>query len=155
MASRDRDLPRGRSWPISEADVARAVAEAQLPGLSDIRHYVPYEPAWPNKVKLSQPDLPPGHVLRVNWEPNGIGMPAWEGGPEKVSVWIRDVPSGERAKIAAVIRNEALPELIGWLRAATSAPEGWRVLRHRHVWAWKDGRIQGEEIEPHVLRGRH
>lgn len=144
-----RDLPKGRSWPISRKKIEEAVTDAGLPELSWISQYVPYAPQYGmnRQQKISGGDLPEGWVLYVDWEPFSSTFPPWGGGSERVTLWMRDVASDERSDMAAAIQEHVLPELVTWLRAATSAPEGWKILRHRHAWAWIGGRFRGQDVE--------
>src|SRR5580704_6033421 len=143
------DLPAGRSWPLRKSEVESALAEAGLPEVSDVRQYVPFEPrSGPHRTPELVDRLPDGYVIHVDWEPTaGRGIAAWSDGPEVVTVWMRDVPSAQKPAITQSLKEQVLPELVTWLRAAQAAPEGWKILRHRHAWGWVDGTIHSREIE--------
>jgi len=122
-----RELPKGRSWALSKAELRAALADHGAPD--------------PSAVKTSN-WATNGRVLGVTWNPIlGPHSASWSGGPENVDVWIHDVASEERKAVQEAIFADALPELAGWLVSAASAPEGWKVLRHELEWSWVDGAI--------------
>jgi hypothetical protein len=65
----------------------------------------------------------------------------WAGGDEHVAVRIHDVPSDERAIVEHALLATALPDLVRWLREASTAREGWRMLRHSRTWRWLEGEL--------------
>jgi hypothetical protein len=126
------------------------VAGAGLPAVSRVYQYVPYASASePPRLK---DQLPEGHLLHVDWTPSTTRRGVLSGeDAERVVVWIRDVPSGERALIRTAMQNTALPGLVEWLREAHAAPEGWKILRHRHAWIWVEATFYDEELNFRVL----
>jgi hypothetical protein len=81
-------------------------------------------------------------VLVVTWGPEPSPyFDYWNAGEEDVQVSMPDVASEERAAIERQLCRVAVPELIEWLRFAGTAPDGWRLLRHRRSWCWRDGGI--------------
>jgi len=124
------------------------VAEAGLPALCAVRRYVPYGPNLRGHRRPRSMDrLPDGHILHIDWQPNADWAVPWGDTQAVVTVWMRDVPSAQRAEVSLGLQSMVLPELIEWLKHAQVAPEGWKVLRHGHAWAWVGGKFHGEEIE--------
>ena len=90
--------------------------------------------------------------MYVEWRPNPGWTRGWAAGPEDVSLWVRDVASDSRSELRKQLFEVGMPQLIEWLQRAATNGEGWRLLRHRHAWAWVDGRLTDDEIETHLLR---
>ncbi len=116
---------------MSRSTILAALDDAHVPHPSEISRITPYRPD--------------GTVMAVEWSPIAGWRPSWGGGSEHVWAYVCDVASDERAVIESAFRNSALPDLVNWLRFASTAPEGWRVLRHRRVWRWSDGALVADD----------
>ena len=86
-------------------------------------------PCVVSRADQAQYPLDDDRVLQVYWsETDALGGPPSDGAPQWVSVTIHHMPANQSAEIERAILDEALPNLVEWLRAAASAPEGWRVI---------------------------
>jgi hypothetical protein len=78
-----------------------------------------------------------GPVLVLIWAPKpNLRGPFWSAGDESVVVYLGLVPSAEGARAERGLLETAVPDLVAWLRTATTAPEGWRLLAHELRWEW-------------------
>jgi hypothetical protein len=146
-------LNRGRSWPLGRAEVRDFLSRHDAPALSSIKRDVPFEPENPSpRQRFRGGDLPLDWIMYVDWNPYPSWTRGWGVGPEEVSLSIRDVPSALRSDIRSQLLDAGLLEFVRWLHQASASAEGWRVLRHRHAWAWSNGELVGGEIESHRLR---
>ena len=136
MGSHRRRLPKGRSWPLRPSQIAEVLAELGAPQPTRI---------WKNAGPATTETV----ILRVLWwpEPNRY-FGSWAGGDEHVTVSFNSAPSEVRADVERAMLSEAIPALAEWLRRASAAPEGWRVLEHSHSWTWAAGRIisSGDDV---------
>ncbi len=96
--------------------------------------------------RAEQPQYPHDDdtVLQVHWsETNALGGPLSDGAAQFISVTINHVPVIHLAEIRRAMSEDGVPSLIGWLRDAERAPEGWRITGpHGRIWHWKhDGLV--------------
>jgi hypothetical protein len=96
--------------------------------------------------RAEQPQYPHDDdtVLQVHWsETNALGGPLSDGAAQFISVTIHHVPVIHLAEIRRAMSEDGVPSLIGWLRDAERAPEGWRITGpHGRAWHWKhDGLV--------------
>jgi hypothetical protein len=135
MGTHRRRLPQGRSWPLRPSQIVDVLAELEAP-----------QPTQITKSGTARTDTV---TLIVRWQPESWGpFASWEGGDEQVWVSFNSAPSDVRADVERAMLSEAIPALAEWLRRASTAPEGWRVLEHRHDWTWAAGRIisSGDDV---------
>jgi hypothetical protein len=130
-------LPSDRRWPLRPDDILAALNEAAVP-----------RPNVVSRAEQAQYPRDDDRVLQVHWsETNVFGGPPSDGAPQFVSVVIHHVPSAQCVEIKRCMLDEALPDLVGWLRDAASAPEGWRVTAlHSRVWRWRDRRLVIDDL---------
>jgi hypothetical protein len=151
MKAKRHQLPTDRRWPLSPRQVYDALDQAGAPHPSWIRRSRPYRPqhlSTRDRAGRRGAELVAASslILTVSWSPPGSWGVRWEGGPETVTVWIADIAAADRFSILEAALTTAVPQLAAWLRWASDAPEGWRILRHCRVWHWTGGRITSREI---------
>jgi hypothetical protein len=140
-----RELPKGRSWPLRQAQLLDALAGLGAPAPSAV-----VRSSWSKDAR----------VIGVSWNPlahrtaiySVFGDP-WAEGDENVVVWVHDVASPDRLAIEQAVLTVVVPALAQWLIQAASAPEGWRLLRHDLEWSWIDEAIV--LTKDHEGRGKH
>ncbi|MFJ5921391.1 hypothetical protein ACIQF6_02165 [Kitasatospora sp. NPDC092948] len=124
MPARNRQLPRGLSWPLTSTDIRSTLGAEDVPvGF--------WRAVREDGVLVSAEWLP---RLRGNYG-GGIHPGLWE--TFRVEVW--PLPSARRAAARQTLRAEVLPALVEWIAAARSAPEGWQVVGHSRSWRVADG----------------
>jgi hypothetical protein len=129
MGTHRRELPRGRSWPISVSQVEEALANLGAPLPSRIRRFVG---AAKGKTYFT-----------LSWNPQrSHWAKPWSAGDEYVSVTFTSVASDHRAEVRDIYVGTVLPDLAAWLCRASEAPEGWRILRHERHWNWSEGDLE-------------
>ncbi|MFF2819537.1 hypothetical protein ACFVT9_28955 [Kitasatospora cineracea] len=126
MPARNRRLPRHLSWPLTSTDICSALGETP----SDALRLSFFDHHWTD-----------GTVLQASWVPPigsnyGAGLPPdwWS----SVQITVGPVPSGERAAVRQILREQALPELRDWVDKARNGPEGWVLSRHSIAWQYAD-----------------
>jgi hypothetical protein len=135
MGSHRRRLPEGRSWPLRPSQIAEVLDEAGAPQPTRIGRY------GTARVKTV--------TLNLLWRPEPDWyFGSWQGGDEHVTVSFSSAPSDVRAEVEQSMLAEAIPALAEWLRRASTAPEGWRILEHFRSWTWTSGRIisSGDDV---------
>jgi len=130
MGTRRRRLPQGRSWPLRPAKLVEALTDLGAPEPSVI-----YKNLGDAKARTV--------YLAVHWNPRRSRWSApWGGGDEHVYVRISSAPSEVRSEVERDLFAGAVPELADWLRRASTAPEGWRILAHERIWTWAEGQVE-------------
>ena len=87
--------------------------------------------------------------LYVHWHPRrSRWSKPWGGGDESVDVVFTSAPSEVRSEVERALLTEAVPALADWLRRASTAPEGWRILKHHRRWTWADGQVEASGDDP-------
>ena len=121
---------------MRQSEVAELLAERGAPQPTSI-------------VRFVGTNTPRGH-LTVLWRPRAgrVLAQGWEGGDENVLVQFSSVPTSDRPRVEQAFRRDVIPELAEWLRRASDAPEGWRILSHKRSWTWDDGAISTSGDEP-------
>ncbi|SER00066.1 hypothetical protein SAMN04487983_101076 [Streptomyces sp. yr375] len=128
MSARERRLPRHRAWPLTTTDINECLGTA-MAHVRDLRFLTGHDSGT--------------IVLGAAWiapHPGNYG-----GGvhPDMVGVRIdvHPVAATERAATRAVLRAQALPQLLDWITQATTADETWRLTPHQHHWRLTDGHL--------------
>nr|WP_189786085.1 hypothetical protein [Streptomyces capitiformicae] len=126
MPSRNRRLPRHRSWPLTATDISEALDD-QMAHVSDVSFLTGHSEE--------------GYVLGIEWtaaQPFNYGRgihPDASG----FRIDVLPVPAADRADARTALRTYALPQLGEWINQALAAPETWRSSDHRRYWRLADG----------------
>jgi hypothetical protein len=125
MASRNRRLPRGQSWPLTLTDVVDGLGDA-------------YPLVKPPRFEAgSMTDV----VLVTSWVPD-LSFNYGSGGyhPETVGIHlsIHPVRSQDRLTARSLLRAHGLPQLREWLHQTTRATETWKTDQHYGYWRYVD-----------------
>jgi len=114
------------AWPLSAAEIRAAVGD-EAPGVRIAR-----------PVRRRALDA----VVRVTWvpEPDRLDL---DGDP--LLVVVSPIPVEGRAALRAVLRDEVLPDLGAWVRAALSADPQWKALRHVRRYVVHGHRVEIDE----------
>lgn len=122
MPARNRRLPRHLSWPLTASDVRAALGE---------------QAAGTVALHFDERPHEDGTLLRVEWIPHiasnygsGLHPSCWN----SVRVRVAPLPAAQRATARRVLKAHALDELVAWVEAARSAPEGWALSRRSRSW---------------------
>jgi hypothetical protein len=128
MSARNRRLPRHRAWPLTTTDINECLGAA-MAHVTDLEFLTGHDSgtivlgaAWiaPNPVN---------HGRGVH--PDSVG----------VRIDVHPVDATDRAATRAVLRSQALPQLLRWIEGAITADETWRLTPHQHYWRLTDGRL--------------
>lgn len=128
MSARNRKLPRHRAWPLTATDITESLGAA-MDHVTDLDF-------------LTGPDSGT-IVLGAAWvapHPRNYGRGVH---PDLVGVRIavHPVDATARADTRTLLRAQALPQLLAWIEAATTAHETWRLTPHQHYWRLTDGHL--------------
>jgi hypothetical protein len=136
MGTRRRRLSRGRSWPLREARLVETLADLGAPRPSVIYKSL-------GNIKSRTVDL------AVHWNPRrSWWSDPWQGGDEHVYLRFNSAPSEVRSEVERALLSDAVPALADWLKRASTAPEGWRILKHDRTWTWADGQVRASGDDP-------
>jgi hypothetical protein len=134
MTSRNKRLPRDRSWPLTATDIGEALGD-RMSHVSDLRFLSEKSDA--------------GDALGVEW----VAAQSFNYGrgthPDAVGFRIDVIPveKGDRADARAALRTHALPQLGEWMDRALMAGETWRSSNHSRYWLFADGSVTHRDEE--------
>lgn len=128
MSARNRRLPRDRAWPLTATDITEFLGTA-MAHVTDLEFLTGHDSGT--------------IVLGAAWvapHPRNYGRGVH---PDTVGVRIdvHPVAAAERAATRALLRAEALPQLLTWIEQTTTADETWRLTPHQHHWHLTDGHL--------------
>ncbi|MFI5794106.1 hypothetical protein [Streptomyces sp. NPDC051677] len=128
MSARNRRLPRHRAWPLTTTDVNECLGAA-MAHVTDLEFLTGHDSGTIVLGAAWVAPLPRNYGRGVH--PDTVG----------VRIDVHPVAAAERAATRAVLRSQALPQLLRWIEGAITADETWRLTPHQHYWHLTDGRL--------------
>ncbi len=131
------DLKSGFAYPVRAAEVADALraARAEIGSLSFIVDR--------SQGRSGEGSLPGALLVYADYQERR-DLPFQDGGG---SLAVYGVAAGRRAEIHALLVDEALPVVAGWLAAAMARDETWREMRHERRVVLGQGGLSIEDRE--------
>ncbi|WP_329218311.1 hypothetical protein OG352_18720 [Streptomyces sp. NBC_01485] len=128
MSARKRRLPRNRAWPLTTTDINECLGTA-MAHVTEMRFLSGQDDGT---IMLGAAWVAPHpHNYGRSIHPDSIG----------VRIDVHPVDATERAATRAVLRAQALPQLLEWITQAITADETWRLTPHQHYWRLTDGHL--------------
>jgi hypothetical protein len=141
ISNRDR-LPNGQSYPIKASELERALWDAEIANVAGLQ--------WIKRGTsiYQRVDSEGLTAAGIRADYDGVDSPRLVQHPHAPGhVWLRiySVPSSERHEAEALVRSDALPLLIAWLRKAETETATWRSEEHQYRLFFVNGQIRQSE----------